>query len=290
MILLIRWLYRRYHTRNHRGPQPARVTRAGAAHRGMLALVLHQARYDLVAFMRNKQARFFTLLLPIAFLVILVGMFGNHVVGPQHVKESTYYIPGLAALAVISASFVNLVMSITAQREAGVLKRRRVTPVPASVLIAGRTLTAMAVSLVVMSAVIAVGRLAYDVQLSAKAIPAIALTALVGSITFCILGYALSSVIASADAAQPIVQAAVLPLYFISGVFVPGVELPGWLRRVAEAFPVEHLADGLHHAFADAPHGTSVAWNDLGVLAIWVAGGLVIALRHFKWTPTGSSA
>ena len=54
----------------------------------------HQARYDLLGFLRNRQARFFTLVLPLIFLVIFVSVFGNHTVGPEHVKASTYYVPG----------------------------------------------------------------------------------------------------------------------------------------------------------------------------------------------------
>jgi ABC-2 type transport system permease protein len=64
--------------------------------------VLHQARFDLVAFLRNPQARFFTLALPVIFLVIFVSVFGNNTVGPSQVKASTYYVPGLAALGVIA--------------------------------------------------------------------------------------------------------------------------------------------------------------------------------------------
>jgi len=33
-------------------------------------LVLHQSRYELLAFWRNPQSRFFTLVFPIIFLVI----------------------------------------------------------------------------------------------------------------------------------------------------------------------------------------------------------------------------
>jgi hypothetical protein len=61
-----------------------------AAARGPLVLILHQARYDLLGILRNRQARFFTLILPILFLVIFVGVFGNHRIGPQNVKASTY--------------------------------------------------------------------------------------------------------------------------------------------------------------------------------------------------------
>jgi ABC-2 type transport system permease protein len=253
-------------------------------------LVLHQARYDLLSFLRNRQARFFTLILPLLFLVIFVSVFGNHRVGPQHVKASTYYVPGLSALAIIAASFVNLVISLTAAREAGVLKRRRATPMPAWALIAARTLTAMAISLVVMTVLLLVGRFAYGVRLPSSTIPGVLLTAVVGSATFCVLGYAITTVIGSEDAAQPMVQAIMLPLYFISGVFIPNVNLPAWLQDVARVFPVQHLSDGLHKAFDPATHGTGIVWSDLGVLALWAAAGLLIALTRFAWTPAASRA
>jgi ABC-2 type transport system permease protein len=260
-----------------------------STHLRTVRLVIHQAKFDLLAFGRNRQARFFTLVLPILFLVIFVSVFGNHRVGPQQVKASTYYVPGLAALAVIAGSFVNLVISITTQRETGVLKRRRATPVPASVLIAGRALTAVVVSVGVMTVLILIGRFAYGVHLEASKIPALALVAIVGSISFCCVAYSFSTAVKSADAAQPMVQAVVLPLYFISGIFVPNVNLPGWLQNIAEVFPVQHLADGLHHAFDPAVHGSGIAWTDLGVLLLWMAGGLFLALRRFSWTPAAAT-
>jgi ABC-2 type transport system permease protein len=258
----------------------------------MFGLVIHQARYDLLAFLRNRQARFFTLILPLLFLVIFVSVFGNNTVRATGVRASTYYVPGISALAVIASSFVNLVISITAQREGGILKRRRATPVPAWVLIAGRALTAMSVSLVVLTVILLVGRFAYGVHLQRSTLPGVALTAIVGSATFCVLGFALSTAVESEDAAQPMVQAIMLPLYFISGVFIPNVNLPSWLRHVAEFFPVQHLADGLHHSYDPAAHGVGIVWSDLGVLALWAAVGLIVALRRFSWAPsvaTGSA-
>jgi ABC-2 type transport system permease protein len=289
MFLLARWLLRRRRARKAAAAAEPAAPAVPAPH-GTAGLVLHQARYDLLGMLRNRQARFFTLALPLLFLVIFVSVFGNHTVRSTGVKASTYYVPGISALAVIAASFVNLVISITAQREAGILKRRRATPVPAWVLIAGRTLTAMATSLVVMTVLLLVGRFAYGVHLPSSTIPGVALTAVVGSATFCILGYALSTAIDSEDAAQPMVQAIMLPLYFISGVFIPNVNLPSWLRHVAQFFPVQHLADGLHHAYDPAAHGVGIVWSDLAVLGVWALVGLVVALRRFSWMPAARAA
>jgi ABC-2 type transport system permease protein len=263
-----------------------------AAARGPLVLVLHQARYDLLGILRNRQARFFTLILPVLFLVIFDGVFGHDkvFVGGYLVKLSSYYVPGIAALGIIAASFVNLVISITAQREGGILKRRRATPVPPWVLIAGRTLTAVVVSLVVLTVLLALGRIAFGVKLPTSTLPGIALTAVVGSITFCVLGYALSTAIKHEDAAQPMTQAVMLPLYFISGIFIPNIRLPNWLRHVAQVFPVEHLSDGLHRAYAPHVHGVGIVWSDIGVLAIWAAIGLTVAILRFSWLPQAASA
>jgi ABC-2 type transport system permease protein len=288
--VILRWLFRRLRARRRRrsGETPV-PNRAGARQHGTLQLVLHQARFDLLAFFRNRQSRFFTLILPVLFLVIFVSVFGNNIVGPGHVKGSTYYVPGISALAVIAGSFVNLVISITTQRETGVLKRRRSTPVPAWVLIAGRALTATVVSLGVMTVVLLIGCFGYGVKLPTRTLPAVVVVAVVGAITFCCLGYALSTAIRSADAAQPMVQAIMLPLYFISGVFIPNVNLPAWLQDIAKVFPVQHLADGLHHAFDPATRGTGIVWSDLGILALWAAGGLTVALIRFTWTPAAAT-
>jgi ABC-2 type transport system permease protein len=258
-----------------------------AAARGPLPLVIHQARYDLLGILRNRQARFFTLVLPLLFLIIFCAVFGNHIV-PPGVKASTFYVPGLSALGVISASFVNLVISITAQREGGILKRRRATPVPAWILIGGRTFTAVTVSLVVVAVLLAFGRLVYGVHLRIAALPGVAFTVVVGSITFCVLGYALSTAITNEDAAQPMVQAIMLPLYFISGVFIVG-SLPSWLHHIAEVFPVYHLANGLHNAYLPNGHAVGIVWSDIGVLAIWAAIGVAVALTRFSWLPKAAT-
>jgi ABC-2 type transport system permease protein len=140
-----------------------------------------------------------------------------------------------------------------------------------------------------MTVLLVVGRFAYGVKLPTHTIPGVAITAIVGSIAFCCLGYALSATINSEDAAQPMVQAIMLPLYFISGVFIPNVNLPNWLRNVARFFPVQHLAAGLHQAFEPSATGSGIVWSDLGVLALWGAGGLAIALVRFTWTPAAAT-
>jgi ABC-2 type transport system permease protein len=251
-------------------------------------MLAHQTRYELLTFARNRQARFFTVLLPVIFLVIFVSVFGNSQIGPEHIKASTYYVPGIAALAVLTASFSNLVISITAQRELGVLKRRRATPVPAWALVGARALTALVVSALVTAVVIAIGGAVYGVHVNAGALGALALSIAVGSLALACLGYAASSAINSADSAQPIVLAITLPLSFISGVYIPFVRLPSTLQSIAQAFPLQHLVAALERGFL--PGGSGVAWGDLAIVAGWGIAGLLLALNRFRWTPVSAAA
>lgn len=250
-------------------------------------LVAHQLRYDLLVSWRNPQSRFFTIVLPVIFLVLLTSLFGNdytHVNGTL-IKNSTFYVPGISTLGVVAVSFVNLIVTIVALRESGVLKRRRSTPVPAWVLIAGRALTAVILSIVVVVVLVAIGRILYGVHIPSGTLPAFVLGVFVGGACFCCLSFAVASFIKNEDSAQPIIQAIVLPLYFISGVFVPKAQLSSTLRDIASVFPISHLNNIFFKAFNPATRGSGIAGHDLLILAIWGIGGLIIALWRFAWVP-----
>lgn len=251
-------------------------------------LSLHQFRYDLTAFLRNGQSRFFTLALPVMFLVILASVFGGHqsvkVPGGQ-IPTSVYYVPGIITLGIIAASFGNLVAAVTTQRETGVLKRRRATPVPAGAVIAGRALTSLVVAVIMTAVLLLIGWAAYGATVPGRTAPALVLTVLVGAASFCCLGFALASVIRDEDAAAPVTQATLLPLYFISGVFVAVSVLPRWLVDVANVFPVRHLSAALLSAYNPHSTGAGFAGTDLLIVVAWGVGGLLIALRRFSWMP-----
>lgn len=254
-----------------------------------LRMTLHQFHFDLRAFLRNPQYQFFTLALPVIFLVLLAALFGGKgstvAVAGGKVSATVEYVPGIMTLGIIAASFINLVIAVTAQRETGVLKRRRATPVPASAVIGGRALTAVVAALGIAVVLLGIGWVFYGVQIPARTAPALAVTIVVGAVSFCCLAYGLASVIHDQDSAQPVTQSVMLPLYFISGVFVPVSQLPHWLVHIASVFPVRHLASALLVAYNPHTTGAGFAGWNLLIVGAWGLGGLLIALRRFSWLP-----
>jgi len=255
----------------------------------MIKMALHQTNYDLRAFIRNRQAQFFTLALPVLFLVIFAALFGGRghttPVAGGRISTSVFYVPGIMTLGIIAAAFGNLVVSVTTQRERGVLKRRRATPVPASAIVAARILTSVTVAVIMAAVLLGIGWAAYGAHIPGRTALALAVTVVLGAAAFCCLGYALASLVRNEDAAVPTSQAILLPLYFVSGVFVSVSILPRWLADVGTAFPVRHLENALLTAYNPHTAGLGFSGQDLLILAAWGAAGLVLALLRFRWQP-----
>jgi ABC-2 type transport system permease protein len=248
-------------------------------------LVLHQFRYEQKVFWRNPASVFFTVMLPLIFLFIFATIFGNDEIEERGVKTTTYYVPAIVSLAVISATMQSLAINLTEDRERGLLKRVRGTPLPTPVFVAGRVGNSLVISILMVVLVAVIGRLVYDVSLPGETIPAILVTLGVGAFAFCCLGFALTAAIPSEEAAPAITNATVLPLYFISGIFIPDSEIPDGVLKVADVFPIRHFFEAFFTAWDPNTVGAGFEWRDLAIVAGWGVAGLLVALYAFRWEP-----
>jgi len=273
-------------------PSAPRADGPSASSRGMLALLLHEALYDLRISARNPRARFFGFFFPIVLLVVFNGVFGNgHTIVDGHrVSLKVFYVPGILTMSIVTNAYASLVILVSGLREQGILKRRRATPVPAAILIGGQALSTVVMTAVAGTILLVIAKLAYGVGIAAPAMLAIACTALVGTLAFAGIGYAISGMIGSQEAAQPVVQMTMLPLWFISGVFIPIANLSRGLKDLADVFPVQPLANSLHLASVHSSFSASISATDIVVLAAWAAGAAAFAAWRFSWLPPGVTA
>lgn len=250
------------------------------------ALVGHQFRYDQRVFWRNPASIFFTVLLPLIFLFIFCSIFSGDTIEERgNVSIATYYVPGILTLAFVSATLVSPAIALVEARESGRLKRVRSTPLPTWVIVAGRVGNAIVVSIVMTVILTLLGNMFYNVEIPTTTIPALLVTLLVGAFSFSCLGFALTAIIPNEDAAPAITNVAVLPLYFLSGVFIPDSEIPDGVLDVASFFPIRNFFEAVFTAFDPATTGAGFEWGHLGIVALWGLGGLVLAMRFFRWAP-----
>ena len=253
------------------------------------SLLAHQYRYDQKQFWREPASVFFTVALPIIFLFLFASVFGNDTIriNGHEIKQTTYEVPAIVTLAVVSATVVNLAMTFAILREKGLLKRVRSTPLPPWMYLAGRILTATVVCILLVIALLVIGRVVYGVTVPTHTLPGLVLTVIIGAAACCALGFALTALIPSENAAPAIVNAIVLPLYFFSGVFIPDNSLPSGMKFIGSLFPVRHLFQAFLTAFDPNTKGSGIALGHLAVLALWGLAGGLVAARTFRWTPRG---
>lgn len=249
-----------------------------------LALILHQLRFDLLIFRRNPAGTFFTVVLPLIFLVIFTSIFGNNTL-ENGAKVATLYVPGILTLAIVSATAVNAAITMTTRRERGVLKRVRGTPVPPGVFVLSQALAGFVIALAMTVIITIVGRVLYGVELQFETLPSLLISLLIGAMSFSAVGLALTTIITSEDAAPAVTNAIFLPLYFVSGVFIPDTEVPGWVGTVGNLFPVSHLNQALQESFDPFADGAAWPANHWLIIAGWGAVCAIITLKTFRWIP-----
>ncbi len=252
-------------------------------------LVLHQTRSDLRIFFRNPASVFFTFLLPLIFLFLFTTIFGNAEieVGDTIINGATYYVPSILSLSIISATVVSLSFSLVVARDRGILKRVEATPLPRWVFLAGQVVTRVIVALMLMVIVLGIGAVVYGVAIPTTTMPAVIVTLIVGAAAGCSLGFAMTLIIPNEDAAAAVTNGILLPLYFISGIFIPESELQKteWLLNVAALFPVRHLFNAMLAAFDPSATGLGFSPWSLFVLVLWGMFGAVMAVWKFRYTP-----
>jgi ABC-2 type transport system permease protein len=253
-------------------------------------LAVNQTRYALRGFLRDPSALGFTAFFPILLLLLFNAIFkGNTNFNGVHVRAPLYYTASIIAYEIMLVSFSSLVIRVTTNREQGLLKRFRGTPMPSWVYLVSEIARTFVVVATTVAILVAVGALFYHVHLSTSLLIGLVTYLVMGVICFSALALALTRVCATADAASAVGPLVATILAFLSGVFIPVAAMPTWMADLGKVFPLEHMARGLQGGFL-VPGSTGVTLIDLGVMAAWGVAGLAIAIWTFRWEPLASGA
>ena len=251
-----------------------------------LQLLVRSVRAENRLFWRTPIGAFFTIGLPLVMLVIFVAIFGNDPIGTSYGEFATaqFYAASLGVFAAASATYTNLAINLTMRRDDGVLKRVRGTPIPPWVFLAGAILSGMWIAAFATTLMVGIGIVAYGVDVQLAQLPAMIVAFLAGTACFATLGVALAAV-AKTVSVPAIANATILPLAFLSNVFVPLEDPPSWLNLIGDIFPLKPFAVAFTEAmspFSDAP---VFEWDRLLVLMAWTLLGAFVAARRFRWEP-----
>jgi ABC-2 type transport system permease protein len=257
---------------------------------GLATLGRRQGLTEIKQFSRSREQVVFTMAFPVILIVIFGSVFSGTLDGG--VRFTQYFVTGMIASGLMTTGFQALAIQIPIERDRGVLKRLRGTPMPKAVYFIGKVAMVLAIAVVETVLLLAVAVPFFDVSLpdSAQRWLTFGWVSLLG-ITACTLcGIAFSSVPRTGRSAPAVVTPVALVLQFISGVFFVFTQLPDWMQQVAAIFPLKWMCQGMRSVFlpdAFATQEPAGSW-ELGrvalVLGAWCVGGLILCLTTFRWT------
>ena len=250
-----------------------------------------QAALEMKSFVRAKDMVFFTLGLPLMFLLVFGLVFAGELEGTE-VSVGQWFTPGIIAASVLSAGIVNLATSMAIERHDGTLRRLALTPLPTTSYLIGKILMTVVTAIGMTVVLLGVGVLLFDVTLPTDTDRWMTFGWVfgLGVVASSVLGIAMSSIPRSAKSASAVFNLPFLGLMFISGVFIESNSIPDWVRTVAGVFPLRWLASGMRSVFLPAefeqifePGGSYDLDIGAAVLAAWVVVGFVFAVATFRW-------
>ncbi|MGC1213476.1 MAG: ABC transporter permease [Micromonospora sp.] len=239
-----------------------------------------QARYALTGLIRDATAVFFTVIFPVLLVALMPALTTGG--AGQRTEAARLLLPGMSAYGIAVAAYVILPSGVAEARERGALRRLRGTPMPPWAYLAGRVTAALLVAAATILGAAAVAVVGYGVRIEIGRLPA-TLTAFAVSVgCFAALGFAVLTLARRSQAITALTLGTLLPLAFISDVFVIGADLPRTLDVLGDILPLKHAAHALGEALSSASTGAGFAWGDLAVLTAWGVAGMLVA-RRMSW-------
>ncbi len=222
---------------------------------------------------RNKMALIYGYLFPLIFLVAFYVLYRHEKIPLlRHMGE-------LLTVAVLGGACFGLPTTLVSERERGVWRRYKLSPVPtwtfvASTVIA-RYLIILSAGLLQLGLALALGMTLPEHPLSLCVVFTFVAFAFIG------LGLVIAALADNVPAVQALGQCIFLPMLIIGGVAVSLASLPLWAQHVSAFFPGRYAVEALQGAFT----GRGIAGARFSLLALALVGfaGCLAGAKLFRW-------
>ncbi len=192
-----------------------------------------------------------------------------------------FLIPGLLGMNLMGTGIWSLAFSITTARQKQLLKRLIATPMRRSHYLLAQILGRLVFLVPELIVLVGVGWLAFGVAVHGS-LGLLAITSLLGAVTFCGLGLLVASRVRTIEGASGLANFVMLPMWLVSGVFFSSERFPDRLQPLIRALPLTALIDALRGIMNEGRPLSGVG-TQLLILSAWGILSFLLALRIFRW-------
>ena len=192
-----------------------------------------------------------------------------------------FLLPGLMGANLMGGGLFGVGFIIVDMRVRKLLKRFLATPMRKtdfllSLMLSRLVFTAAEIGLLLMA-----GRFLFGVTVRGNPLALVILVVL-GGATFAGMGLLIASRARTLETVSGLMNAIMLPMYMLGGVFFSTERFPADVQPVLQALPLTALNNGLRAVINDGG-GLAAIGGPALVLACWGAGSFLLASRLFRW-------
>lgn len=245
----------------------------------MVRTILALVRAQLIELRRSKTALFWMTAFPLGFLLLF-----GFVMARGDARVMAYMMPGLLTTTLMSGSLFGVALPLVQQRETGLLRRLRVTPVHAAAVAIAHGVTALLTGLLSLFVLMALGRAIFGMEMVGSWLALVAVY-VCGACALIPMGLLVGSTARDIRTAPAIANLLFFPMMFLSGSAMPFSVLPDGVKRFARLLPTTYLNEGYSGVIVRGEALWPLA-GSLAVLLVIGIIGIVLTSLLFRWEGT----
>jgi len=227
---------------------------------------------------RDKSALFWNIAIPVLIYSALSVIPIRRLTGDVVYKD--FVLPGMVTYVIMQGGIYSLAYWMVDLQSRGAIKRFLVTPIKIPILVLSLLASRIAVMLVQIIILTAVGVLIFHTPFSGN-ILSILLFTVVGGGIFLLIGLLISNFASSYQSASPITAAVGLPLTFLGNLFIPLTLFPHSIQIVSEFLPISYLANGMRQAYL-YQFNIATLGKDFLIILAWFFAILILTISVFR--------
>jgi ABC-2 type transport system permease protein len=246
----------------------------------MNARVLRETTWiEAKLFLREPMTVAFTLVLPLIFLFVLGGVFGNTPSPKYYLGHGPldFYVPAYIGLVWAAVGLLALPVHLARYREDGVLRRLRASAAPRWAVFGSQAIVAAAIALAGAALVIVAAALSYRIH-PAHSPAGVVASWLLAGVVFASLGILLSCIPTSRGALGAGLGA-FFTMMMLSGAGPPFEVMTSIMRHISDVLPLTYVNRVLQAPWL----GTPLHWSDVAVSLGFALAAAIAARAIFRW-------
>ena len=192
-----------------------------------------------------------------------------------------FLVPGLLGMNLMGSAIWGMGFAIVDARRKKLMKRLVATPMPRHYYLLSFVLARLLLLVVEVGVLLGFGAWVFQVPVRGSMLD-FAVLCVLGSLAFSAMGLLIASRAQTIEAASGLMNAVMMPLWIVSGVFFSSQRFPGALQPVIRALPLTAVIDALRAHMLQGANLAQLA-PQLGVLGIWMLVCFTLALKLFRW-------